>query len=281
VKAIREIIPEDSPLGVFCFEQHKPRFDHDYHHHPEIEITSIRSSTGQYLIGDATGSFEPGDLFILGTNLPHRFKNWTDGVARSRVLQFREATVGDTILNRPAFTPIRRMIGLAARGLLIRGSASARASRQIDRVFRHREQARGFADFLVLLETLSECKTATPLCGAGYASDPNSASGQRLARVLSYIDSHWHERLSLASVAHVAALHPQSFSRFFRRHLGLTFQAYLVQTRVGHVARRLIESDASVTEIALASGFDNMANFHRHFKRAHGTSPLRYRQRFG
>ena len=53
-----------------------------------------------------------------------------------------------------------------------------------------------------------------------------------------------------------------------------------MQTRVSHAARSLIESDASVTEIALANGFENMANFHRHFKRAYGVSPLLYRKQF-
>jgi hypothetical protein len=84
MKPLREIIPEKTPVGIFCFDQRKPRFDHDYHHHPEIEITAIRSSEGQYLVGDAIGTFQAKDLFIMGSNLPHRFKNWSDGIARSR-----------------------------------------------------------------------------------------------------------------------------------------------------------------------------------------------------
>jgi transcriptional regulator GlxA family with amidase domain len=110
--------------------------------------------------------------------------------------------------------------------------------------------------------------------------DLDNSASQRLTRVLSYIDSHSDRRITLDEIARVAALHPQSLSRFFRKQLGVTFQAYLIQTRVGHAARKLIETDSSVTEIALATGFENMANFHRHFKRAYATSPSLYRKQF-
>jgi AraC-like DNA-binding protein len=277
---IREILPEGSPFGIACFEQKKVRFDHDYHHHPEIEITSIRSSEGRFLIGDAVCTFRSHDLFILGSNLPHRFKNWSDGLASSRIIQFRKDAFGDDFFELDGFAKVRNLFKAASRGLLLRGPAAARASSRIDKVFQHKDQPTGLANLLLLLERLSQESEAQPLCGSSYAPDLDTVSTERLSRVLSYIDRQWNQPLSLDELARVAALHPQSLSRFFRKHLGVTFQSYLIRFRISHAARKLIESDASVTEIALASGFENMANFHRHFRRAYGTSPSLYRKNF-
>jgi AraC-like DNA-binding protein len=44
------------------------------------------------------------------------------------------------------------------------------------------------------------------------------------------------------------------------------------------VCRRLVETDATVTEIALSCGFDSMANFDQQFSRLHGCSPTMYRR---
>ena len=50
-------------------------FDHPYHFHPEIEFTYIAKSNGTRVIGDHIGSFQPGELYLLGENLPHVFRN--------------------------------------------------------------------------------------------------------------------------------------------------------------------------------------------------------------
>lgn len=282
VKPIREIIPEGAPLGICCFEQDKPKFDHEYHHHPEIEITYIRSSEGQFLIGDATGSFGPGDLYLLGENLPHRFKNWNEGRARSLVVQFREDAFGEALFKLPGFKQIHQRLRMSQRGILFRGQEiNGAVFRRLRDIMSHSDRPSGLGGLLSLLEELSQSDHGEILCGPGYAHDPDQASSDRLARVLGYIDERWNEPIRLDEVARRAALHPQSLSRFFRRHLGTTFQAYLVRIRISHAARKLIETDAGVTEIALNSGFDNLANFHRHFRKTYGTSPGQYRKRFG
>ena len=76
----------------------------------------------------------------------------------------------------------------------------------------------------------------------------------------------------------VAALHPQSLSRFFKQHLGMTFQEYLKKIRLGQAARLLTTTDRTVTDIAFESGFNNLSNFNRHFRAAYGISPKEYRE---
>ena len=42
-----------------------------WHHHPEFELTLTLNSRGERFIGDHVGSYEPGDLVLVGPNLPH------------------------------------------------------------------------------------------------------------------------------------------------------------------------------------------------------------------
>ena len=63
-----------------------------WHFHPEYEINLITHTSGRYFVGDHTGTFEPGQLCMVGPNLPH---NWISDVPpeqhidkRCVVLQF-------------------------------------------------------------------------------------------------------------------------------------------------------------------------------------------------
>jgi AraC-like DNA-binding protein len=96
--------------------------------------------------------------------------------------------------------------------------------------------------------------------------------------VLSYLEEHWNDTVKLDDVARVAALHPQSLSRFFGQHLGMSFQEYLVQFRISRAARFLIETDRTVSDIAFSCGFNNLSNFNAQFKRIKGQSPRGFRK---
>jgi AraC-like DNA-binding protein len=88
---------------------------------------------------------------------------------------------------------------------------------------------------------------------------------------------HLAEPLTLADVAAVAGLAPESFSRFFRRMTGRTFVGWLHEVRIGHACRLLSTTDRPVVEIALASGFGNLSNFNRVFRRRRHCTPRQLR----
>ena len=70
---------------------------------------------------------------------------------------------------------------------------------------------------------------------------------------------------------------PQAFSRFFRKTVGKTFVDYLAELRVSQACRLLLETDISVGEVSLRSGFNNLSNFNRRFRRLRSQSPRRFR----
>jgi len=87
-----------------------------------------------------------------------------------------------------------------------------------------------------------------------------------------------HEPLDLETIAAEAGLSAFHFLRLFSAVLGVTPHQYLVRTRLRRAARLLADADLPVTEIAFDVGFGDLSNFMRTFRRAAGTSPLRFRQ---
>lgn len=105
----------------------------------------------------------------------------------------------------------------------------------------------------------------------------HSIAPARLRRVLDYIEANLASDIALADLAAVAAMSPFHFSRAFSSVTGTPPYAYLVQRRIEHAKALLLNEVDPVAVIAARCGFHSAGQFCRMFKRATGTSPLRYR----
>src|SRR5262249_52992519 len=85
------------------------------------------------------------------------------------------------------------------------------------------------------------------------------------------------EPFDLGQLARAVRVHPVHLARTFRRHRGQTVGARVRELRLQEACRRLLESSASVAEIALASGFADQSHLTRLMRRVMGTTPSRYR----
>jgi AraC family transcriptional regulator len=112
------------------------------------------------------------------------------------------------------------------------------------------------------------------------ASREPTRSADRRRAVLSalWIEAHAHEELTLQQLAARCGLSAYHYLRLFARALGVTPHQYLVRSRLRAAARRLTDSEQPITEVALDSGFADLSNFERSFRRAAGVSPRRFRR---
>ncbi len=88
------------------------------------------------------------------------------------------------------------------------------------------------------------------------------------------------ENLSLAEIAQTVGVHETHLAREFRRYYRCTVGEYLRQLRIESASRRLSDSDAPITEIALTAGFFDQSHFGKTFKHFTGMSPAAYRKIF-
>src|ERR1700761_8739878 len=88
------------PSSFAAFVRTDPSFPFDWHYHPEYELTLITDSYGQRLVGDGIADYGPGDLVLLGPNVPHSWrsgpmKSETSRRHRAVVIQFRHDFLGE------------------------------------------------------------------------------------------------------------------------------------------------------------------------------------------
>lgn len=93
-----------------------------------------------------------------------------------------------------------------------------------------------------------------------------------------YIYHHFSEPLTLDEVAGRVHMTPTYFSRKFKRVTGIGYKEYLNHVRLKEAARMLLETELSVTGIALACGFSDGNYFGDLFKKEKGISPRMYRK---
>ncbi|MDI3287796.1 AraC family transcriptional regulator [Polyangium sp. 15x6] len=100
----------------------------------------------------------------------------------------------------------------------------------------------------------------------------------RLRRVEAFMREHLGEPLSLETLAQQAGVSRFHLLRLFKRANGETPFARLTRLRIEEAQCRLARGRQSVTEIALACGYQNPAHFASAFRRLVGVSPTSYRR---
>lgn len=101
-----------------------------------------------------------------------------------------------------------------------------------------------------------------------------SASGAnpQVLRVLSFINEHLSDELSVDRIADTCYLNRSYLMHLFRRETGYTLGSYITEKRL-FAARALIQSGFPVTEACMRSGFSSYAAFYRAYRRKFGEPP--------
>lgn len=252
-----------------------------WHFHPEYEIHLIVATTGKMFVGDHISSFAPGNLVLMGPNLPH---NWVSDVPdgetiaqRNLVLQFGQAFVASCVDSFPEWRQVEALLADSRRGV----SFGAHTSAAIQPLFMELLAARGLRRlvlFMSMLEVLTNAEDRETLASPAYQVDPTGFASTRINHVLSYIGKNLANELREADLAQLAGQSVSAFSRYFRRHTGLPFVQYVNRMRINLACQLLADGELSVTDICFKAGFNNLSNFNRQFLAVKGMAPSKFRR---
>lgn len=106
----------------------------------------------------------------------------------------------------------------------------------------------------------------------------NTSRDFRYDEILKYLEQHYQEDLSLSSVAERFSLSPGYFSTIFKKKAGHNFVHYLTSLRIREAKRLLLETQMTISEVALAVGYSSASFFIRSFKKTEEISPSEYRK---
>jgi transcriptional regulator GlxA family with amidase domain len=102
----------------------------------------------------------------------------------------------------------------------------------------------------------------------------------RIEIVCDHLRSQFAEDIDYAYLAREVHMDLASLCRLFKRATGRTMTTYVNELRVSSAARLLQETELSLLEVGLRSGFKNYSNFNRQFKKLKGFGPRTLRREF-
>lgn len=269
---------------VACERVRGKDFGCQWHFHPELELTLVQSGGTHRWVGDKISPIHTNDLVLLGSNLPHDYRNDPPANTRPKqvnaiVVQFHPEFLGKTWMERSHMNSLKRLFQKAAHGLQITGKTSDDVAELMQQILR----SRGLQRVILLLEIFKRLTGGTrdlsPIASPGFSPEIQISDRERMGQISAYLQQHLEEPLYLNEVARHMGMTEVSFSRYFRSRSGKTFPAYLNELRVARICRMLAETDDTISEIALKCGFDSIANFEKQFRRLQQCSPKEYRQR--
>jgi AraC-like DNA-binding protein len=88
----------------------------------------------------------------------------------------------------------------------------------------------------------------------------------RLRRVIDYLDAHLPERVDLAHLSELVGLSPSHFSRAFKASTGMAPYQWQLDARIRRAQTQLMDTDASLVQVAEATGFADAVHFGRTFR---------------
>lgn len=259
--------------------------DIPWHYHPEIEITHIHNGTGKRYIGTSISRFQPGEVALIGPNIPHLWVNDKKHYQKNSklehedwVIQFREDIWGEKFLDLPEMFKIKKMLSRAQRGLVF--SFDKTTLVKFLNIFEELINANSFRKIPLLIEILgmmTENENWEYLNSKVY-NDSNLLDSERMQKVFKFVTDNFREKIKLEDAAKLIPLSPSGFSRYFKKTNDKTFFEYVNDVRIELACRLLLENDLLITQICYECGFNNFSNFSRHFKKITGYSPLKYRK---
>jgi AraC-like DNA-binding protein len=279
---LREITPLTQSDCFTIFSRVKSEFDFPMHCHEELELNFIMNAKGaKRVVGDHIDEIDDLELVLVGSNLPHV---WQTHKCKSKeireiTIQFHKDLFDDKFLRRNQLSFIRNMLERSARGILF----STQTIEQIKPRLMILNQKQGFdsvLELLSILHDLSISRNMHTLSDATFSNAELSYNSRRIERSIEYMNQNFQKPITLTEVAKLANMTDVSFSRFFRSRTGITFMDSLLEMRLGHASRLLIDTTQSVAEVAYNCGFNNISNFNRLFKKKKGCTPKGFRESY-
>ena len=279
---LREITPLTQSDCFTIFTRTKSEFDFPLHCHEELELNFITNARGaKRVVGDHIGEIGDLELVLVGSNLPHVWQTYKckSKVIREVTIQFHKDLFDEKFLRRNQLSFIRSMLERSSKGILFSEETIQRIKPRLMRL----GQKQGFdsvLELLSILHDLSISRNMHTLSDATFNNAELSYNSRRIEKAMDYMNQNFSKGITLSEVAKLSNMTDVSFSRFFRNRTGITFMDSLLEMRLGHASRLLIDTTQSVSEVAYNCGFNNISNFNRLFKKKKGCTPKQFRQEY-
>lgn len=265
-----------------------PCLEEDWHFHKELELFYIIKSTGTRYVGNSVNRFEPNELYLIGSDLPHLFRNdkeyYKNSIINTKavdviIIKFKPDFLGNYFLNLTELQAIKFLFQEANKGLKF----SKHASKQVHDLLIQLVKSEGTLSILKLLEILhllSSNKNYKLLCPKLNNFYFRKDEKEKMAKIINYLNTNFDKKIDLKTIASIAHMTPNSFCRYFKKHTHKSFSQFLNEIRIRNACKLLIQGELQITTICYQSGFNTITNFNRQFKSFIGITPSDYLKKY-
>lgn len=274
MKPVLESVQLGQKKTILGFRYQAQDYETPWHFHPQHELTYIEESTGTKLVGDFVGPYEPGELVLLRSNLPHCWKNVSNKniTSKSIVIQWNKGVFP----NVPELETVFTLLRSAAKGIVFDKVQTKLLLPQIQKL-PHLQGHELYIHLLQLLIQLSDCTYQT-LSKISFINDLPTIYASRMSTIHDFVLKNYSQKVYLKEVANLVNMPEQSFSRYFGKMMGRPFFTFLNEYRINIAVRMLLDCDNSVSEIGYACGYESLPFFYKQFHKFKGDTPLVYRK---
>ena len=279
----RELVTHGTPLfPLACYLDDFQKDTVPWHWHDELELIRVETGAVVVAVEGETRSFGPGDGCFINAGALHSAWAAERGPCRHHALVFHPRLIGgvDTIFWQKYVQPL--LSDAACRWVTL-GREVPWQREALDRLedawqtCRTEPPGYEFGVRSALSEVILALTEHRPAV-QGAPSARSLRDGERMKRMLHYVEEHYDQPLTVEDIARSASVSESECLRCFRRVIGAAPMQYLKQLRLQRAAELLADTDRQIADIGALCGFQEMSYFARSFRAFKGVTPSVYRQ---
>ncbi|MDP9229085.1 MAG: AraC family transcriptional regulator, partial [Bacteroidota bacterium] len=250
------------------------------HQHPEIQLTLIKESEGTLIAGDYVGRFKEKDVFVVGSDQPHVFRN-DDKYFKKKFrafaisIFFDDSTLGSFFWQLPEARDVLSFFRNSSTGFKITGKKQIQIAEHLEKLVTTKGLDKLIL-FLEIIKLLSTKKEMIPLSAPYSRKTIKTFDGNRLNEILEFTFKESHRSIKLEEIAKIANLTPEAFCKYFKTRTRKTYISFLNEIRISNACKLFMNEDLQVSSVCYEVGFNNLSNFNRIFKKVTGKAPKEY-----
>ncbi len=236
------------------------------HLHDALEIVYVTEGSLEAGVGEELYHMEKGDMAFIFPHVIHHYQVFSNGTNRVFYMQIPSYICGAFMETLQKCKPRRPIISRAGMEDEVLSSLWELSST-------------GMKD-MVVAQAYMQIILVKCLPMLEMTEKENMGSEDIIYKVASYIAANFRDEISLTSMASDLGVSKYVLSRVFSKMFRCNFNRYLNEARLHYACDRLGNTNRTITQVCMDSGFDSQRTFNRVFKERYRMTPREYRQEY-
>ena len=263
------IIPNEGfPFKVFLFEGRNGNYVREKHWHTSIEIFAVMEGSLDFFINKEEYPLKAGEQIIINSNEIHSIhaveKNKTV-VLQIPLKQFENYFTAQRYIR---FRGQEELVDKKLASLL----------RKLYHVYSERKIGYEFRTISIFYEIMYIMVKDYRVTETREKDIRHSRRLDALSKITTYMREHYREELKLSDVAATFGYSDAYLSRMFQKYAKINYKTYLQDIRMAYAYRDLLNTDHTISQIALDNGFCSSRGFSGEFQKRYGVLPSEMRK---